>query len=175
MNNVKMIAMRYADYWPAPRSFAFYGPIKGTTSNIVSDGISGPGDSFQLKEKSWSSSQIKAAGLALYANPPNYPARWFNSDHWMRFTDDGGYSYAFIIRTSSNTAILWCVTVECSADNSDSGTGLNFKKGPQKFGLTIGQSASDMNSDRMISQEALGWFGREINGWTSDQKFIDAQ
>jgi hypothetical protein len=52
---------------------------------------------------------------------------------------------------------------------------LNFKKGPQKFGLTIGQSASDMNSDRMISQEALGWFGREINGWTSDQKFIDAQ
>lgn len=168
--------MKYTDYWPTPGAFAFYGPIPAKTLNVVSDGIAGSGESFRVIEQAWNSSLMKAAGLTLYDQPRRpFPMPGVLTDHWMRFTDVKGYSYVFVFRAAGTGAVLLCVTAECSADNNDSGSGLSFKEGPQKFGLTLGQTLFEIASDGMRGQDEFGPYGREINGWTLNRNFIDAQ
>jgi hypothetical protein len=172
----KMLAMRYADRSPRPLSFAFNGQNfrENNTPLVVTDvDKSGPASRLQEWTKPWSNGVLRAPGLTLFNLPFGSEER---VNHWMRFTDESGYSYAFSFEVwgapTFEFSRLWlnCATVECSDGYRSEGdlwwNGLFFKKGPQNLSF---RNAETPNSARFSDGD------RRLYGWIIGTSFIDAQ
>ena len=171
----KMLAMRHADQSPRPLSFAFNGQnLRENTPSVVTDiDKSGPTGRLQEWAKPWNNDILKASGLTLFNLPFGLEER---VNHWMRFTDDSGYSYAFSLesvgapRYELSRMYLNCATVDCSTGQKFEGNlwwaGLNFKKGPQNLSL---RNAESPYSARFPDGD------RQLYGWIIGVSFIDAQ
>lgn len=153
---INMIAMKHAPTAPLPGGFSFNGEnLKAATPKIVVENNLGPSGRIQLWTTPWTNEVLKASGLTLFNKPNDFIYEGMNN--WIRYTDANGYSYAFDLHSGQTSAVLLCVTADCSKQSTG---GISFKNGPQDLSLNF--------AEQPITD-------RKLFGWTIGTKFIDAQ